>query len=71
MRPEQALGLLVEGMVYERICNGKLYVLGDLQRDHGWLYLMASNRVLRLPHKTILARYKARPELRAIRESQL
>lgn len=55
-------------MVYERLCNGKLYVLGDLQRTHGWMYLMDTNRVLCLPHKTIQTKYKPRPELRAFRE---
>lgn len=58
---------LVEGMVYERICNGKLYVLGDLQRTVGWMYLIDTNRVLRLPHKTIQTRYKPRPDLHATR----
>ena len=54
---------LIEGMIYERICNGKLYVLDDLRTTHGWLYLMDSNKCLHLPHKTILKRYKPRPDL--------
>lgn len=54
---------LIQGMIYERICNGKLYVLDDLKPSHGWLYLMDSNKALRLLHKTILKRYRARPDL--------
>ena len=59
--------LLIEGMVYERICNGKLYVLGDLRPTHGWMYLIDSNHVLHLPHKTIRKRYKPRYDLKAVR----
>jgi hypothetical protein len=54
---------LIEGMIYERLCNGKLYVLADLKSTHGWLYLLDSNRCLHLSHKTILKRYKPRPDL--------
>lgn len=57
------MSTLIQGMIYERLCNGKLYVLDDLREHVGWLYLMDSNRALRLPHKTILKRYKARPDL--------
>lgn len=60
--------LLIEGMVYERLCNGKLYVLGDLKDHFAWLYLIDTNKVLRLSHKTILKHYKPRPDLKVNRQ---
>lgn len=59
--------LLIKEMVYERLCNGDLYVLGDLQKHVGWMYLIDTNKVLRLPHNTILKCYRPRPDLKATR----